>query len=451
MSLSPPIFLTHRQHNITRWLPSHSLVFFLLPLLLLAFTPPLAFAQETQTAIVLRNANLRVGPGMTFAIAGSAQAGDTVRIVGGNPAGDWFELDSGHWIAAFLVHIEAGASMGAGIPPGAVPAQVVHITDGDTIRVRVNGVERPVRYILINTPEADQPFGAEATAVNRRLVGGKTVYLLKDVSETDRFNRLLRYVFLPDGTHVNAELVRQGYAQVATYPPDISRLEEMRAAEAEARSEGRGLWAAGTDAFGAAGATTTTVANLRSGPGTGYAVVRTAAAGTELALVGRNATGAWLQTAENLWVSASLVGGAPTNLPVVESVAPNTPQRSGEGVAPATTPVPSPVDPHMAPSVQLIIVVNSGSNEILEIRNTGVEPLDISRWRLDGSKGDDYCIIPNGVALDPGAGYQVATGDSQPRSNGMKCGAKPIWNNGGETIYLHGASGLVLSIESARQ
>jgi micrococcal nuclease len=141
-----------------------------------------------------------------------------VTIVGQNAAGDWYELDGGQWIAAFLVRVDAGASA----PP-----------DGDTIRVRMAGAEVPVRYILINTPESDEAFGAEATAVNRRLVEGQTVYLLKDVSETDRFNRLLRYVFLADGTHVNAALVRQGYAQVATFPPDVSREAEMRAAEAE--------------------------------------------------------------------------------------------------------------------------------------------------------------------------------------------------------------------------
>lgn len=117
----------------------------------------------------------------------------------------------------------AGAPAGNGPPAGAVAAQVVRVVDGGTIRVRMGGAEYPVRYILINAPEADQPFGAEATAANRRLVEGRTVYLLKDVSETDRFNRLLRYVFLADGTHVNAELVRQGYAQVATFPPNVTR------------------------------------------------------------------------------------------------------------------------------------------------------------------------------------------------------------------------------------
>lgn len=62
--------------------------------------------------------------------------------------------------------------------------------------------------------------------------------------------------------------------------------------------------------------------------------------------------------------------------------------------------------------------------------------MDISGWVLYGSKGDDRCVIPGGTVLQPGEGFQVATGDSQPRARGMKCGDKSIWNNEGETIYL---------------
>jgi hypothetical protein len=91
--------------------------------------------------------------------------------------------------------------------------------------------------------------------------------------------------------------------------------------------------------------------------------------------------------------------------------------------------------------VQVVVVVNSSTNEILEIRNTGGAPLDIGRWWLDGSKGEDSCVIPAGTVLAPGAGYQVATGDSEPQGAGVKCGDKPIWNNGGEVVYLHGVDG----------
>lgn len=216
---------------------------------LLALHLLVACAPATYTAAVLRDANLRTGPGLTYPMAGMAAAGQTLRIAGRNAAGDWYQLESGEWIAASLVRIEGSAPpvigdpIVANVPAGAVAAEVVRVVDGDTIRVRFAGAEVPVRYILINTPETDEPFGAEATAANRRLVEGKTVYLLKDVSETDRFNRLLRYVFLADGTHVNAELVRQGYAQVSTFPPDVTREAEMRAAQQEAMDAGRGLWA----------------------------------------------------------------------------------------------------------------------------------------------------------------------------------------------------------------
>jgi micrococcal nuclease len=62
------------------------------------------------------------------------------------------------------------------------------------------------------------------------------------VSETDRYGRLLRYVFLADGTFVNGELVRQGYAQAITYAPDVKYQELLRALEREARDAERGLW-----------------------------------------------------------------------------------------------------------------------------------------------------------------------------------------------------------------
>lgn len=131
--------------------------------------------------------------------------------------------------------------------PGAVRAPVVRVVDGDTIIVLLDGRERRVRYIGVNTPESADPrrevqcFGKEAAARNQALVGGKTVWLEKDVSETDQYGRLLRYVSV-DGKLVNAELVREGYARVVTYPPDVRHAEWFRALEREAREARRGLW-----------------------------------------------------------------------------------------------------------------------------------------------------------------------------------------------------------------
>ncbi|MCL4267622.1 MAG: thermonuclease family protein [Anaerolineae bacterium] len=103
-------------------------------------------------------------------------------------------------------------------------AAVTRIIDGDTIEVANNGASYRLRYIGMDTPERGQPFFAAATAANGLLVEGQTVTLVKDVSETDRYGRLLRYVYLPDGIFVNAELVAQGYAQVATFPSDVAVL-----------------------------------------------------------------------------------------------------------------------------------------------------------------------------------------------------------------------------------
>lgn len=123
--------------------------------------------------------------------------------------------------------------------------RVVKVTDGDTIHVVIDGKEYTVRYVSIDAPEDTNrvdPYGREASALNRSLVEGQRVTLVKDVSETDRFGRLLRYVFV-GATFVNDEMVRQGYAHAASYPPDVACLQAFREAEDAARSAGRGLWA----------------------------------------------------------------------------------------------------------------------------------------------------------------------------------------------------------------
>lgn len=128
---------------------------------------------------------------------------------------------------------------------GAETGQVVRIVDGDTIDVQIGGQTFRVRYIGMNTPETGQPCAAEATNYNAELVMGKTVTLVTDVSETDRYGRLLRYVYVGD-VFVNAELVRQGYANASTYPPDVAHADLFVQLQAEARAAGRGCWAAPT-------------------------------------------------------------------------------------------------------------------------------------------------------------------------------------------------------------
>jgi endonuclease YncB( thermonuclease family) len=121
-------------------------------------------------------------------------------------------------------------------------ALVVRIIDGDTIEVRIGNQNYRVRYIGMDTPERGQPFFYEASEANRQLVQGQTVTLVRDVSETDRYGRLLRYVYLEEGTFVNAELVRLGFAMIATFPPDVKYQSLFLALQQEAREAGRGLW-----------------------------------------------------------------------------------------------------------------------------------------------------------------------------------------------------------------
>ncbi|KPL76604.1 hypothetical protein AC812_04590 [Bellilinea caldifistulae] len=118
---------------------------------------------------------------------------------------------------------------------------VTRVIDGDTIDVRIGNQTFRVRYIGIDTPERGDFYFYQSTEANRRLVEGKKVTLVKDVSEVDRYDRLLRYVFVGD-VFVNHELVRQGYAYAYTYPPDVACADIFVAAQRAARELERGLW-----------------------------------------------------------------------------------------------------------------------------------------------------------------------------------------------------------------
>jgi micrococcal nuclease len=127
--------------------------------------------------------------------------------------------------------------------------QVLRVIDGDTVEVQMGGRRERVRYIGVDTPESVAPnqpvecFGREASARNKELVEGKRVRLEKDVSDTDRFGRLLRYVWLGD-EQINARLIAEGYANVATFPPDVRHQDLYRRLQNDARTAARGLWGA---------------------------------------------------------------------------------------------------------------------------------------------------------------------------------------------------------------
>lgn len=121
-------------------------------------------------------------------------------------------------------------------------ALVTYVYDGDTIEVELNGRRYRLRYIGVDSPEREEPFYQEALDFNRELVEDKTVILLRDVSETDQYGRLLRYVYLEDGTFVNGEMMSNGMSRLVTFPPDVAQTEYLRGLQAQAQEGGVGMW-----------------------------------------------------------------------------------------------------------------------------------------------------------------------------------------------------------------
>ncbi len=137
-------------------------------------------------------------------------------------------------------------------PAGTESGTVVRVVDGDTLVVQMSGHPEKVRLIGVDTPESVDPrrpveaYGREAAAFTRRLADGKPVVLKPEAGtgDRDRYGRLLRYVFLPDGTLLNAEIIRQGFGHAYIKFP-FARMEEFRALERSARDRRIGLWAGG--------------------------------------------------------------------------------------------------------------------------------------------------------------------------------------------------------------
>ncbi len=144
----------------------------------------------------------------------------------------------------------------ASVVPGATSrlepnAVLEHVTDGDTIDVRVDGVDERVRLIGIDTPETKKPntpvqcFGPEATAFTTSLLPvGTALHLERDIEDRDVYGRLLAYAYRSDdGMFVNLEIARRGFARVLTIAPNTAHEDEFVAATQAAAAENIGLWA----------------------------------------------------------------------------------------------------------------------------------------------------------------------------------------------------------------
>ena len=145
------------------------------------------------------------------------------------------------WILLLLLALLLAACDDIGSPSsgGGETATVTNVIDGDTIDVLLNGEEVRVRYVGVNTPERDETCYSEASAANRVMVEGQTVRMVKDTSETDRYGRLLRYIYVGN-TFVNEQLVAQGYAEVVLYEPDDRYYEDFLRFESNAARNGLG-------------------------------------------------------------------------------------------------------------------------------------------------------------------------------------------------------------------
>lgn len=155
-------------------------------------------------------------------------------------------LAGGIWLAQKQGWIEKPADP---LPPPPGTYHVVRFEDGDTITVDMNGVHERIRLIGVDTPETQDPrypvqcFGKAASQFTKDFIGESPVRLEADPTNTnrDRYNRLLRYVYLPDGRLVNAEIIKAGYGFAYVLFP-FEKLEAFRMYEQEAREQGRGLW-----------------------------------------------------------------------------------------------------------------------------------------------------------------------------------------------------------------
>ena len=160
-------------------------------------------------------------------------------------------------VIVILVRVRAADAPGTatGSTPGLTAnATLIRVVDGDTIDATVDGRRERIRLIGIDTPETKkehtpvQCYGPEASAFTASLLPrGTALYLERDIVGRDDYGRLLAYVYrLPDRVFVNAELVRQGYARLLTYPPNVAHVHDFVGAADEAERAGRGLWAACT-------------------------------------------------------------------------------------------------------------------------------------------------------------------------------------------------------------
>lgn len=126
---------------------------------------------------------------------------------------------------------------------------IAQFVDGDTIVVNMNGAKETVRFTGVDTPETHKPntpvqcYGLAASAYTKNIIGKQSVRLTLDINSTnrDRYSRLLRYVYLPDGRLLNKVLIEEGYGFYYPYFP-FAKSDEFASAQAHAKAAKKGIW-----------------------------------------------------------------------------------------------------------------------------------------------------------------------------------------------------------------
>ncbi|MFC0189252.1 thermonuclease family protein [Fictibacillus aquaticus] len=129
-----------------------------------------------------------------------------------------------------------------------IPVKLVKVIDGDTVKIKINNHEETVRFLLVDTPESVhptrpvQPFGIEASQFTKKLMSNGKTEIELDVSERDKYGRLLAYVYV-NGSSVQEALLREGLARVAyVYAPNTKYADEYRIIQSEAQQNEKGIW-----------------------------------------------------------------------------------------------------------------------------------------------------------------------------------------------------------------
>lgn len=285
------------------------------------------------------------------------------------------------------------------LPPTPTPTprpetgMVFSVLDGDTIFVQIGEQVVPVRYLLADAPDAGTPLNDPATQANRDLVAYRRVTLVRDTSNQDGEGRLLRYVYLDDGTLVNEAIVRRGWAQVVSFAPDRALEQRMLEAQDEAQDEALGIWASQRTPV------TIRVAPLYTGPGLEYARSGDMALNYPLEIDAVAPDGSWYRLRDGRWIAAGDVVWPPdapilnqnVSLVAVPSLFPTaTPTPTGTP-SPIATPTPVPLGTRAATTI-VIEWINRRDGYVV-LRNDATIPISLDDWKLVTEYSREICFL----------------------------------------------------------